>query len=373
MEFLLDLLYNLNMLFKEKTMEELKKHKGFKVFILLFAFVVLIFIQEGNQEKFISFIDKLIGKDMDLVLYKEYPGNNLIYYKGSILQWENNSLIFLNEDGSQAWVKDFSFQEPDIVLGDRYIYAVDKSTGDVYKINNLGDTILRIQLETPIFNLKESGKYIIAHVKDENDRLIIVDEEGKKILNEPIQENILTYQVKDDGSQYVYSTIKIDGTNILSEIFVYNTGGEIEYSMGFKDEIVFSTEFIDDKIVLLTDNNLRVIHNGKEKWSRDYPLIKDISISNNRINLLYGNNLDILDFKGEVKNKIALGIEYKKIVPLEKSIGLYGNKNLSILQNGKEIIKYIGEKDIIDLSKYNDYIALQYDDYIEVYKLEIKD
>ncbi len=349
-----------------------KKNKGFKIFLIIFALIVLVFIQEGNQEKFISFLDKISGKEMDLVLFKEYPGDNLKYYKGSILKWEKSSLIFLNKDGEQKWVKDFYFMEPDLLLGQNYIYAMDKSTGDIYKINSQGDTILRLQLQTPIFNIKESGSYLMAHIKGEGERLIIIDEAGERVLDQPIPGNILTFGVNADGSRYVYSTIKLEGSHITSQLFVLNKNGKVKYKMSFEDEVVFSTSFINDQVLLLTDNNLRLILNGNVKWSKEFPLIKDSYIGDNKIYVLYDNKLEIMDFGGRVEKKVALGLDYEKILPLEKSIALYGNKNLSILQNGKEIIKYIGEKEIVDLRAYNDFIALHYEDYIEVNKLQSK-
>lgn len=354
-------------------MEDLKKvNKGFKIFILLFALMVLVFIQDGNQEKFIDLIDKLVGKNMELILDREYEGNNLLYFKGHILKWEQNSLIFHNNDGSQNWVKDFSFQEPEVVLGENYIYTMDKSTGDIYKINRQGDTILRVQLNTPVLGIKESNKHLISHIKGEEEGLIITNEEGENIANQSVDGNILTSQINEDGSEYIYSTIEMDGRDIVSVVFINNIDGDMKYSLNFDDEIIFTTDYIGNKIVLLTDTTLRVIQNGEVKWSKEYPLIKDIYIGENNIYLLYGNNLDLIDSRGRTKDKISFAIDYDKIVPLEKSIGLYGNNNLSILQNGREIIKYIGEKEFISVRGYKDFIALNYENHIEVHKIQDK-
>lgn len=354
-------------------MEDLSKDKkGFKIFIIIFALMVLLFLQEGNQEKFINVVDKLVGKDMELVLDGEYSGNNMMYFRGHLINWEQNSLKFLNSDGSQAWVKDFSFVEPDILLADKYVYAMDKSTGDIYKINGQGDTLLRIELNTPIFNIKEVGSYLIAHIKGEIERLIIIDGEGEITLDQAMEGNILTYDLNDDASMYVYSTIKMDGRKISSQVFVNNLEGEDKYNLSFDNEIILHTGFIRNKLAVLTDVGLKLIDNGQVKWNKEYPLIKDIHIGDNRINLLYGDNIEVMDFSGDVKSKVVLGVDYKKMVPLDKSIALYGNKNLSILQNGKEIIKYTGEKEIIDLWAYNDSIALHYEDRIEILKIQNK-
>lgn len=354
-------------------MEDLNKdNKGFKIFIVIFALVVLIFLQEGNQEKFIDFVDKLFGKNMELVLDGEYSGNNLMYFRGHVINWEHNTLKFLNSDGSHEWVKDFTFAEPDILLADNYIYAMDKSTGDIYKINGQGDTILRIQLNTPLFNIKEVDNHLIAHIRGESERLIIIDEEGEIILDQVIEANILTYSLNEDASIYSYSTIMMDGRKISSQVFVNNINGEDKYKMSFDNEIILYTGFIKNKLALLTDVGLKLIDNGQVKWNKEYPLIIDIHMGDNRIYLLYGDNIEIMDFAGNVKYKVVLGVNYEKIVPLDKSIALYGNKNLSILQNGKEIIKYTGEKEIIDLWAYNDSIALHYEDRIEILKIQNK-
>lgn len=354
-------------------MEDLNKdNKGFKIFIIIFTLMVLIFLQEGNQERFIDFVDKLFGKNMELVLDGEYSGNNLMYFRGHVLNWEQNSLKFLDNEGKQKWVKDFTFQEPDILLANNYIYVIDKSTGDIYKVNGQGDTILRIELKSPVFNIKEVDSHLIAHIKGESEGLIILDDEGQRILDQAIDGNILTFNLNEDGSEYVYSTIKMDDRKITSEVFVNTIEGKDKYRMTFDNEIILYTGFIKNKLAVLTDLGLRLIQNGHVKWNKEYPLIKDIHIGDNRIYLLYGDNIEVMDFSGNVKNKVVLGVDYKKMVPLEKSIALVGNKNLSILQNGKEIIKYTGEKEIFDLRAYNNFIALHYDDRIEIHKIQTK-
>lgn len=354
-------------------MEDLNKDKkGFKIFIIIFALVVLLFLQEGNQEKFIDLVDKLFGKDMELVSDGEYSGNNLMYFRGHVINWEHNSLRFLNSDGSQGWVKDFSFAEPDILLADKNIYVMDKSTGDIYKINGQGDTILRIQLNAPVFNIKEVDDHLIAHIRGEGERLIIIDEEGEIILDQAMEANMLTYGLNQDESMYSYSTIKMDGRKVSSQVFVNNIKGEEKYKMSFDNEIILYTGFIKNKLALLTDLGLKLIDNGQVKWNKEYPLIKDFHLGDNRIYLLYGDNVEVIDFAGNVKYKVVLGVNHEKMVALDKSIALYGNKNLSILQNGKEIIKYTGEKEIIDLWGYNDSIALNYGDHIEILKIQNK-
>ena len=352
-------------------MEETKKtYKGFKLFILIFALLAVVFFKEDNQQKFIKFLNDLKSKDIDLQLNKQYKGSNLNYFDETLIKWEDNNLTFLNNDGSAKWIKEFDFIEPEIVYSDKIIYVLDKSLGDIYLLDSNGDTISKIQLKMPIFSIKESNNNLLIHIKDETTESLKIIYKGENNLDELIKvnENILTYSLNSDSTKYVYSSLKLTNSDIVSKMAINSIEGKEEYSVEIHNEIIISTEFIKDKLMILTDSTLNIADNGEIKWSKEYPLIKDVFISNNEIYLLYGDNIEVIDLDGETKSKTTFGVEYKRIASVGDFIVLYGNSDLIVLQNANEVLRYKAEEDIIKIVGNNNQIILQYTDKIQVLK-----
>lgn len=351
-------------------MENNYMKKGFKVFLLIFALTILIFIQEGNQQKVVDAFNKLTKKDIQLMLEYELKGKNLMYFNGSLIKWEGSSLVFLDKDGNDKWVKDFPFQEPEIIMGDNFIYVMDKTSGDIYKVTKNGDTALRIQMKQPVFNIKEDNDYIIVHIKELDEKLVFMDSDGNILFDDPIEGNVLTYSINRDGTDYIYSTLNLGQSEVKSTL-KFNKKESEDSTRDINNEIIIYTELIKDNIVVLTDTSLRLFDDNEMIWQKDYPLIKDIYVDNNKIHLLYGDNLEIINFKGEVESKITFGLNYEKITKLDKYIVIFGGKNLMILQNGREILKYIGEGEIISIGGNDDLLSIQYENSVEIYRFDI--
>ena len=352
-------------------MEETKKtYKGFKLFILIFALLAVVFFKEENQQKVVKIYNDLTSKEIELQLNKQYQGANINFFDNTLIKWEDNNLTFLNNDGSKKWIKEFDFIEPEIVYSDKTICVLDKSLGDIYLLDSNGDTISKIQLKMPIFNIKESHNNLLIHIKEEGTESLKIIYKGENSLDELIKvnENILTYSLNNDSTKYVYSSLKLTNSDIISKMVINSIEGIEEYSVEIPNEIIISTEFIKDKVIIITDSTLNIADNGEIKWSKEYPLIKDVFINNNEIYLLYGDNIEVIDLEGETKSKTTFGIDYKRIALVGDYIVLYGNKDLIILQDYNEVLRYKAEEDIIKIVGNNNQIILHHNDKVQVLK-----
>lgn len=353
-------------------MEETKKiHKGFKKFVLIFAVFALILINPQVREKLLELLNSFKGNDLELTLDIQYQGENLNYFQDTLIRWQNNTITYFNNDGSDKWVKKYDFNDPEIIFGHKVIYIIDKSTGDIYLMDDKGDTISRIQINKPIFNIKEFSDNIMVHVKEQDklEYLYILDKLGNPITDLETSDNILTYALNNENTKFVYSTIIANETELKSTLFLNGVTGDEEYSLELPNEIILFSDFINTDLIVLTNNRLLLVKNGEVNWSREHQGFNDIIIKGNEINLLYDNSLEIFDLNGEVKSKINLSIECNRIIDLGKYIGVHGNKDMVILQNHKEILKYIGEEDILKVLGNNNYIALHYLDKVDVFEI----
>lgn len=353
-------------------MEQTKKiHKGFKIFILILAVLALILMNAQTREKLLAFINGFNGKNLELTLDIQYQGENLFYYQDTLIRWQNKTITYFNDDGSNKWVKKYDFVDPEMILGQKAIYIMDKSTGDIYLMDNKGDTLSRIQINKPIFNLKEFNDNIIIHAKGQEgpEGIYIFNKSGNPVADTETNDSILTYAINKD--KYAYSTLIASETELKSILYLNSITGEEEYTIELPSEIILFTEILNkDDIILLTNNRLLLVKNGEVNWSKGHSGIKDIIVKNNEINLLNGNILEVYDFSGEVKTKINLSIDCNKLMSLGKYIIVYGNKELAVLQNHNEILKYIGEEDILKVLGNNNYIAMIYMDKVNVYKIK---
>lgn len=330
-------------------MEENKKtnHRGFKIFIIIFLLSSLFLLKEENQEKLIKIFDSIGGKEKVLRLNHSFKHNGDIedinFYDGNIIKWTNSKISFMKTDGTIILEKQFNFQDPSIYFGDKYIYALDKSTGDIYSFNKNGDTIDRIQLNKEIFNIKECYNNLIYQTKSMNmESLSILDKDMVLIGNYTYEDNnILTSSTNKDGSLNTIAILNFKEDILKSQIESYGENNSKIISLDIEGEIVVYLKNIeDDNLVALTDRAVYFINNGKLMWKKQFELIKDIYISQDKIFILYSNYLETIDFEGRTLNKVGFSEEYKKIVPMNNKIIIYNDYNLILIDGDEQILKH---------------------------------
>src|SRR5699024_577105 len=107
-------------------MEEEKRdnHRGFKIFIIIIVIISLFFIREENHEKVMQIIQSISNKEKALNLVDSFTHDNNIsdinIYDDTIIKWYNNTVSFLNIDGSKIVDKEFNFVSPLVYWGEDY-------------------------------------------------------------------------------------------------------------------------------------------------------------------------------------------------------------------------------------------------------------
>ena len=360
-------------------MEEEKKnnHKQFKIFIIIFVIASLFLLKEENQNKIKELFGSMNNKDKVLTIIDSFKYEeelvDLNVYDNTIVLWQKNKVSFKELNGTNIIEKEFNFEEPFIHYANNNIYVVDKSTGDIYYLNKKGETINREQLNKEIFNLKESNKNLIYHMKSQDKEIINVsDKDGVQIGNYSYENrNILTYEANDKGSENAIAVLDINEGIIKSHIDLYGKNNEKVHELDILGEIVVFLEYTSkDEVVILTDSGLYFIKDGEVLWERNFDLIKDIYIDNDKIYVLYSNYLETIYFNGKTESKIGFGEDYKKIVPFQKNTILYGNNNITIVEKDKQILKH--EENILGVYSSKDNIVVLVPGEIKTYKINNK-
>ncbi len=330
-------------------MEENKKtsHKGFKLFIIIFLILSIFLLKKENQNKIVELFDSIGNKEKVLWLTNSFKNDgdieNINIYDDNIVKWSNNKISFMKTDGKIILEKGFEFTDPSIYFGKNNIYVVDKSTGDIYFLDKNGETIDRIKLNKEIYNLKESNANLIYHIKSPNqENISILNKENLLIGNYSYDnENILTFVVSKNGTTNAVSVLNFNEEILKSKLEIYGQNNEKLNSLDIEGEIVLFLEFTSNEdLIALTDRALYSIKEGKIKWKKQYDLIKDIYLEDEKIYILYSNYLESIYLDGRTENKIGFTEEYKKILPFGRKILLYGDNNITILEGDRQILKH---------------------------------
>ncbi|QQY79783.1 hypothetical protein EDD65_10713 [Keratinibaculum paraultunense] len=359
--------------------QEGKTHIGFKIFIILLLGIILFFLNEENQIKFIQFINGNLFANLEPIIEKSISiGEDIekvFIHGGSIVLWKDNKLIKLDFDGNKQWERDFIFDNTGISVGEKYIYVFEKPSGIIHFLDTNGETAHRVDLETPIVNIVEKDKNVLVHIiKGNKEGISTLDMEGNTIDEFLIgDKNILTYDINEDNFTYIISSLKLDKNEITSEVQVFKKGNELLLEKEIKDEMILYTNFIDkDKVLIMTDGSLYMLKEKEILWEKEFQLIKDIYVDGSKIYILYGNTIETISIDGETQEKISFTEEYKKILPFNGYLIVYGDEYILGLKKEEELFKYKSEEPILKIIEELDKLILIHEDKIELMKFEKK-
>ncbi len=353
-----------------------KGNKGFKIFVLLFLVVILFFVNKDNQDKFTNAYRSLTIREKNLerlTSIKLDTGDQIGLLDKDIFKWSHDTLSIIDIDENLLLEKQFNFESADIIFGRNLLYIMDKNIGDIYIVDNQGETLERVILDSEISNLREFGDNILVNTKSEDlESLILVTNEGRILRSHPIVDmNILTYDIKKNGEGYLLTSLEI-GDGLSSQAFSYSIDGELLANILIENEIIVFSSFVNDDIIVLSDSSLYYIKDDKILWEKDIANIKDIEVKDEEIYILYGNNLEIIDLEGETKGNFSLNSDYNSLTYFEEYIILRGRSSILGIQGNKEILNYYHDKLIDDIIINENYIAIIDDTNLHLFELTNK-
>ncbi|MCK9444674.1 MAG: DUF5711 family protein [Tissierellaceae bacterium] len=325
-----------------------RKSKGKRLKILLFIAlaVAIILIGKDNKLGAFSFVNQFLTTEKSMKIKYFIEDENILdvkVYDENIAKWKNNKLSFLRSNGNIIVEKEFNFSDPGIFYGNRYIYVFDRDTGNIYILDKKGETVNRLHLDKQIFNIKESGNNLLYHIKAEGSEIVgVLDKDGVLIGNYTYEnENILTYASSTDGELNALGLLDISDGSIGSKIDIYGEVNKKIKSIFIEGELILHIGFTsNNELIALTDRNLYFTKDGSIMWKKQYDLIKDIYVGEERIYILYSNYLEIMDYGGRVESKISFGQDYNKISILKDRLVLNGSSQLVVMDKDKQILKH---------------------------------
>lgn len=337
-----------------------KRHnKRLQFFILSFFLLILIASSRmfnigkllNNSEKTLQMISN-INIDMN-----KYSGVKI--YDDNILIVDSSKIISLYYNGNIAWKKDIKIINPIIRFGKESIYILDSLNGQVTALNLNGEEIWRYDFKKSIKDIVEKEDCLIIFTKagESKDQINIFDLDGDLVGNVILDQGIaLDCDISSDKKKVLINVLDLSDEKIKSKVALYSINGYEIWEQAIEDDIIGKISFIDDKILSVTKNDIRLL-NSKEKllWDRNINgEIIDLTIDTNdkQIILLYAGDkryLEVVSINGRTKMKKEVDKSIKKIYTKDSSIYLAGDKKIYGISkdvfldyNTSEKIKSIG-------------------------------
>lgn len=351
---------------------------GFKVTIIIVAIGILFLLKGDNRNKITRIIQDITIRDKSLDFIKrielEDGVTSVNLYDDILVKCNKNKLSLIKSDDSVVWEKEFDFIEPYVYYGEEVIYAIDKSTGHIYSMDANGDTVYKVQLNERVFGVNESNGDLLVHIKsDEGEKIKILNRTGDIIVTyEDLYNNILYYNLNNDGDNYSISTIDTRRDTLISQLGIYNFSGEKLKEIEFKNMIILRTEFLNEDILVLTDTSINYIGDGIVKWKRHFPGIKDMRLQGDKILIIYDKNFETIGLDGKTIDKFVFAADYSKIKDSEKITFLYGKYDILGVKGDRELLSYKFDSEILDLYVYQSLVYIHTLEEIEIFKLKTK-
>ncbi|NLN15264.1 MAG: hypothetical protein GX185_06640 [Tissierellia bacterium] len=348
------------------------RHRTFKLFLLLLLIGVLFFIKKDNQDKLIMAFKSLSIRQKALELKNSLPVvptmEDIMFIDDNMAYWNGDKLTIIDKKNNPILEKQFNFEEPYAYFGNKSIYVVDTSKGNLYILDHKGETRERVSINKAVFDLKEDYDNIIIHTKAQEEELIFLDKKGLILRNHPLEEgDLLTYSLAEDGTIYSISNLVFED-ELTSWVYLYTIEGQLLENIPIVDEIIIYTQFVDHDLVILTDRALYYIKDGKIHWKKPFSKIKDISIKD-KIYILHGDYLELIDFNGRTLEKIKVGTQYNRMLLSKSYTYLYGQEQILGLHDNEKILSYRHDTLIKKLIIDGDNIAILDKDGLHIYKL----
>lgn len=355
--------------------ENVKKHKIIKLSILVVLLVSLIFLREERRDWLENILVSLSSgeKELQLVTSINSPGlSNIKVYDSNIFTFNNNKISIYDMEGKLKLEEQYNFENLFHYFGNSYIYIGDKATGEIEKLDKLGQAKEKIDFKKPFFNIKEENNNTIYHTKSGDTESIYIHNKNNVLIGDHsfTGKNIINYTINASASKYAVALLDLQANTIKSELQVYGPNKTLLSSFEINGEILIYSKILKgDNIIALTDSSLYYIKDGKSLWSKPFSIIKDIYVDD-KIYILYSNYLETISLDGKTIEKISFEDDYKKITPFNESLIVYGDNGMNLIEDGKVNLSYKGKIDLVSSNKRN--LIILNNGKLDIYKIVIK-
>ncbi len=285
-------------------------------------------------------------------IYNVQTGENTVMKRQTIVtQLDDKILLYKNDN--LIFKKNYKKDTPYYFDG-KNLYLIDKK--DLLKYNTKGDIDSKLSFESDITGIYADNDYMIVDTKTKSQ--IVKD---MKITEDLELNGEVASLLAANKSNYSFSTIGAREGRIFSKIYMYDENGLL-YKNIFLDRTIFDMKYIDNKLVVVFDDSIKVFENSKIVNSVSFDKAKKIGISENNIFIITENS-ELLIYNDN------MGLVYRK--PIDGDFQIYSNNKNCILYNQNGYATFDGTK-LVEIKTSNLKSICGEDDFYLVYDNKIE-
>lgn len=359
------------------------KNNGYNLISIIFLIIIIliVFNYQSIYSKLkpnISFgeikLEEIFSQKKDSFNYTK----TFFVLKNKMISIQNSKLIYRDLNLKKVWAKEVSGKDLRVFSKDKYIYVLDASLGDIYKLDNKGNIEAKIY---SLGGLKEliyysDSKFIFLN--NDNNLIYLDNELTIKIQKKLDFDNILDINY---NNKYIYFLSLEDNNDYYyTKILKMNLDFEILSNKNIRDNIFYNNIIENGQLYL--NNNHKLLKIDKKDniiWEKEFKnsirkIYKDkkIYITINNKNDKNIDILKVLDDNGVILDSVDLPIgNLEGIKKINEDILIYNKEKISILDKNYNI-KMISNLDNeilnIKIFKENN-IMVNTKSHIYIYKL----
>ncbi len=355
-----------------------KQEKGNKIQIIaILILLVLVTVFSGKLvKKLISNTVCKKNRTLELVCKSSInwdKNSQIEFINDKIIYYNNKKINWFNLKGKNIATKSIDLYSPLVKISENGILIADSTRGIVKLLDLYGN----ILWEKKVNNIKQisenSGKYIIQdRTMNKESQVKIFNKSGQIYTNYKANDGkIINSYINIDEDIKIYTILDIQNSVINNKMLVFNKDQNLSWDKEFNEEIIQKIVFLNnDKVVVVTDEKIYAVKNGKILWSKQ--IVEDLIYvgANEDKDIIYivkRQNIEFIDIKGRIKEKIDTDISCKRVVYYDNKLYTVGyNEIIGYDIQGNKILYFKNDEKIMDFCIKNNRALIITEKYINV-------
>lgn len=340
--------------------------------MILVAAVMIFFSFEENQKDFVRYLDNLRPREFQFVEVDYLPSNGkeLVFLNGRVMYWDGERISVSDDTGKILWERTFLMEDPVVETSHNLISIYSRTSGDAMTFNHNGEMLSSISEDMELKWFKSSRQGSISHLYRDGSNILKTYDSGGNFIREFVFKDSFPVDYRMDSESLYVTLLKLDNNKI--ETGLVRMGNDEEPIFSVSGSILMDTISFGNDQIFVTDTGIFMSQGGEVVWKREYPLFKDMIVDGREIYIVYGDNLQVLDWEGNSIHKETLGIDFDSIHRHGKHMILSGEKDILAIKYLEHIASYGFNSRIKDIQSQFNNLVVTTENGINILRIEEK-
>lgn len=283
------------------------------------------------------------------------------FFNNGILTYNKDNTIFYNLNGEKIWEKNNN-EFPKFIYLNKFIYKTLNNKISVMDYKGKEKTITLV--DEDVLSITDENNYFSLITRDKNNNnACYVYGNSFELLSQikELQHKLINVNYDDKTKKLLTTSFYMKNNSMISNLEFCSLNGDKLWNKEINNEVVISTYFNKNDIIIITDKSICLINkNGELLWqSNCFNRLIDFKFDeiNKCIYLLAKNdeNRELLKItiEGKIADKIILTEKFDKLKIIENDIYLSNNNNVAVINKMKQNTLFNTKEEIKDYNVFN--------------------